>query len=210
MIVECSYCEAKVDARVIAEHVDPPDTEIGLQFRASLLACPNCGNALLAGESEDGYTEAGGIQWGIPNRIWPAPDRQFSWHIPRIVRSSLEEANKCFKATAYSACAVMCGRSLEGICRHYKTRSGYLGGGLKELLEKEIIDTRLFAWSEALHKSRNLGAHASDEVVPKEDAGDLLDFANAIAEYVFVLTEKFRAYLERQQEAKNAGKKPAV
>jgi Domain of unknown function (DUF4145) len=208
MIVECSYCEAKVDARVIANHTDPPDDVMGTQFRVSLLTCPNCGNALLAGENEDPFTDSDILEWTIPNRIWPAPDRHFSWHIPLIVRSSLEEANKCFKATAYSACAVMCGRSLEGICRHYKTRSGYLGGGLKELLEKEIIDKRLFAWSEALQKSRNLGAHASEEVVSKEDAGDLLDFANVIAEYVFVLTEKFRAYLERQQKAKNDGKKP--
>jgi len=206
MIVECPYCEARVDGKVIAQHVDPPD-ESGLRFRASLLACPGCGNALVAGEDEDVFNEDGEDEWDRPSRVWPSPDRRFSWHIPQIVRTSLEEANKCFKGAAYSACAVMCGRSLEGICRHYRTGSTYLGGGLKELLEKEVIDKRLFQWSEALHESRNLGAHASDEVVSKDDARDLLDFANAIAEYVFVLTEKFRQYMQRH---KKSGKKDDV
>ncbi len=95
----------------------------------------------------------------------------------------------------------MCGRSLEGICRHYETKSNYLVGGIKELLDSEVIEKRLFAWSEALRKLRNLGAHANDQAVSKKDARDLLEFANAIAEYVFVLSERFKAFMERQKKA---------
>lgn len=207
MVVECPYCEARVDGSIVAQHIDPPDELLDAHFRATLLACPNCRNSLLAGESEVGYSEHTGPVWDSPTRVWPSPDKDFSWHIPKIVRASLEEANKCFKARAYAACAVMCGRSLEGICRHYKTKSNYLGGGLKELLARELIDKRLFSWSEALQKSRNLGAHATDDVVSKVDARDLLDFANVIAEYVFVLTKKFEDFMKRQKEAANKSKK---
>ena len=195
MIVECSYCQARIDAQVIAEHVDPFDEFTGLRYRVTLLSCPTCKNSLVAGQ----YEKVGGQEWDSPTRVWPSPDRHFSWFIPPIVRSSLEEANKCYKAIAYSACAVMCGRALEGICRHYKTKSNYLGGGLKELLEQGVIDGRLFKWSEALQASRNIGAHATGEVVSQDDAGDVLDFANAICEYVFVLSAKFDEFMKRKK-----------
>jgi hypothetical protein len=92
----------------------------------------------------------------------------------------------------------MCGRSLEGVCRHYQTKSRYLGGGLKELRERELIDGRLFQWAEELQKSRNLSAHATGEKVSKQDARDLLDFTNAICDYLFVLTAKFEAFMKRR------------
>jgi hypothetical protein len=199
VIIECSYCEARVDAKVIAEHRDPynPDEEPG-PFRAVLLECPNCKNALLAGQILE-YFEKGST-WDEPTRLWPTPEKFLSHHIPEIVRTSLEEANLCFKARAYAACVVMCGRSLEGVCRHHKTKSQYLGGGLKELRERDLIDGRLFQWAQELQKSRNLSAHATGEKVSKQDAQDLLDFTNAICDYLFVLTAKFDAFIARRKK----------
>src|SRR5262249_34892443 len=98
------------------------------------------------------------------------------------------------------ACTVMSGRALEGICRHFGTQKVNLGPGIKQLREKGIIDTRLGTWAEELQKARNLSAHASDEKVTKEDAQDLLDFVEAICEYVFVLTAKFDSYMARRKK----------
>ena len=47
---------------------------------------------------------------------------------------SLIEAKICFKAKAFSACAVMCGRSIEGVCKHHDPKTKTLAGGLKKLL----------------------------------------------------------------------------
>jgi HEPN domain-containing protein len=118
-----------------------------------------------------------------------------------IIRSSLEEARLCFKAGAYSASAVMAGRALEGVCRHFGTKSSYLGSGIKELRENGIIDARLAAWARELQRARNLSAHASCERVSKRDAEDLLQFVEAIGEYVFVLTAKFESYMARRAKA---------
>jgi hypothetical protein len=96
------------------------------------------------------------------------------------------------------ACAVMCGRALEGVCRHFKTSSSYLAGGLKELLEKEIIDKRLFQWSQELQRHRNFAAHATDEKITREDAESLLEFVVAICDYVFVLSAKFQDFMSRK------------
>ena len=101
---------------------------------------------------------------------------------------------------AFTACAVMCGRALEGVCVDQKTTRKTLASGLKELLDKKVIDERLYAWGEALRQMRNLGAHASDEKVSREDANDLLDFVYAICEYVYTLNAKFQDFVARQKK----------
>jgi hypothetical protein len=199
MLIECTYCESRVDATELARHDSFDQQNDPSPFRAFLLECPGCKNPLLAGyypHIED-----------RPSRLWPSPDRYISSDIPSIVSTSLEEAERCLKAKAYTACAVMCGRSLEGICRHLKTKAASLAGGLKELVEKKIIDGRLFEWSEALRKQRNIAAHASGEKITGDDAQDLFDFSYAICEYVFVLNAKYEAFVKRQ--TKSAAKQSA-
>jgi hypothetical protein len=102
----------------------------------------------------------------------------------------------------------MCGRAIEAVCATYKTKSKLLAAGLKELRDKGIIDKRLFDWADALRVLRNIGAHATEEDISREDARDLLDFSMAICEYVFVLAEKYDDFVERQ--TKKAAKKAAV
>jgi hypothetical protein len=93
----------------------------------------------------------------------------------------------------------MCGRALEAICRE-KTGEAtlLLAKGLQKLKSTNQIDDRLFNWGEALCKERNIGAHASEETISRLDAQDILDFANAIVEYIYVMTAKFEAYKARK------------
>ena len=139
MIIECFYCESKVDAKIIATHVSPGqliDEDYGLfepDFQVNLLECPSCQNTLIEGHYLDGSEDMTKL-----SRIWPMPEKEIDRNIPRSVRVSLEEARKSFKAKAYLACAVMCGRALEAICSEYKTKDKSLAGGTKELLERGI------------------------------------------------------------------------
>ena len=94
----------------------------------------------------------------------------------------------------------MCGRTIEGVCKHHEPKTKNLAGGLKVLKDKGVIYKRLFDWGEALRTHRNLGAHATTQKVLKEDARDLLDFAIAICEYVFVLNKKFERFQARQKK----------
>ena len=102
----------------------------------------------------------------------------------------------------------MAGRAIEGVCQFHasaKSTKANLAAGLKELKTKGLIDDRIYKWGEELRKHRNLGAHASDVKVLREDAADLLDFASAICEYVFVLHAKFERF--EQRAAKRAKRK---
>ncbi|MFH1446782.1 MAG: DUF4145 domain-containing protein [Chloroflexota bacterium] len=198
MIIECPYCESKVDGKVIGEHVSY-NGEDPFPFKVVLLECPACKESLL-GCQELVQVGRDRDEWITGKRLWPQPISFYSRIIPDIVRDSLEEAQKCYNAKAYSACAVMCGRVLEGLCKIYETKNKNIAGGLKELLEKKIIDDRLFRWGAVLREQRNLGAHATGEKINKEDAQDLLDFANAICDYVFVLSDRFDKFMKRQEK----------
>jgi hypothetical protein len=96
----------------------------------------------------------------------------------------------------------MTGRALEAIGRHFHTKGKsdklMLAQGLEELHTAQIIDRRLYEWGKELQTNRNLAAHASGQIFERDDAEDLFDFAAAICEYVFVLTEKFENFKKRQ------------
>lgn len=197
MIIECHKCESKVDSKIIASR-QRFDDEFG-PYRISFVECPVCKDLML-GHQENIQTGPDDYDWGDAYRIWPEADKFFDGNLPPIVRNSIDQANKCYKAKAYDACAVMCGRVLEGICSEYKIKNKALKGGLKILHDREIIDKRIYDWGEALREHRNIGAHATDQKISREDARYLLDFTEAICEYVFILTEKFERFMESKKK----------
>lgn len=200
MIVNCHYCEARVDGIILTEHAEYVTNFDSPQLH-SFLECPVCRSSILVGQECVGYDESKDAWfYGSIQRLWPEPEKYLGWKLPDLVHDSLEEARKCYRAKAYNACAVMCGKTLEGICFEYKCKSRTLANGLKELLNNNIIDKRFFAWAEALREHRNLGAHASGKKTSGNDAKDLLEFTNAICDYIFVLTKKFENFMQRKEQ----------
>jgi hypothetical protein len=90
----------------------------------------------------------------------------------------------------------MTGRALEAMCHHFNTKGQTLAGGLRELLDREIIDKRLHQWGDELRLNRNLAAHATGKRFHAPDADALLTFALAICNYVFVLNEEFARFIQ--------------
>lgn len=203
MLIECPRCRSRVDAKVEGECTLPKSPEDYDQFdtKVAIGKCSSCGDVLIGLQEEHEHPEYGSY-WADAERVWPQPKRAISRSVPDIVKSSLDEADRCFSAGAFTACAVMCGRAIEGVCVHHKTKAKTLHSGLKELLDKEVIDKRLFLWGDELRKLRNLGAHATGEKVAHQDASDVLAFAHAITEYIFVLTKQFQEFMSRRPKVK--------
>ena len=198
-LIDCPYCHARATGEVCGNaYQEDSESE---RSRFLLLRCPTCGNLLVAREE---FLQRGELEepdvWSDAERIWPLPAFDVAGCVPELIRNSLEEADRCLRAGAFTASVVMTGRALEALCRHYQTKSQNLGQGLKELLDKEIIDKRLFEWGEALRVHRNLAAHATGEKFSHDEVRDLFQFAVAICDYVFVLTEKFQQFMKRKQQ----------
>ncbi len=199
MLIECPHCRSRVDAKEYGHHSDSRviDDTYTPPSRVVVCECPSCKSTLVGKQNEYEHPEYGSY-WSDAERLWPAPTKMIAISVPDIVKVSLEEADRCFHVGAFSACAVMCGRALEGICVHFNIKKS-LAKGLKELLDTEIIDKRLYKWGDELRKVRNFGAHATTERISNEDARDVLDFVHAISEYVFVLNEQFDRFMRRKE-----------
>lgn len=203
LVIDCPICEAKSHGEVLAQHIEFDDL-FGQYDCLSLVKCPACNNAAVVLQSDQNEPDAPEYRWGPVRRVWPRPQKRLSQDIPESVRKNVEEAEKCLRAGAYNACAVMCGRALESVSHAFGTKKKVLAGGLQDLRDAGVIDRRLYEWGDALRSERNIGAHASNTDITKQDATDLVEFTNAICEYVFVLTARFDRFMERKQSTRES------
>jgi hypothetical protein len=81
-----------------------------------------------------------------------------------------------------------------------------LAEGIKQLRDKNYIDSRLFDWSQHLHAFRNLAAHSDGDggSMTREDAEDLQAFVYAIIEYIYDLADRYEEFKERQEKRAKA------
>lgn len=131
-------------------------------------------------------------------RLWPAPSAiELSQSIPERIRQDIKDAQKCIAHGIWSAAVVLCGRAVERLATE-RAPGKTLAVGLAELKSQGVIDEKLFQWADALRRERNLGAHATEEEVTKENALDVLAFTIAIFEYVYTLSEKYAEFVARK------------
>lgn len=196
MIIECKTCEALVDAELLCYYLyeyedgDAPD-------RYSFLKCPQCANPILVAAIDD-YLED-------PYRLYPPEDAPLSFTIPEPIRNSYKEALSCFnRAKAYTATAILCRKTLEGMCSEYGFDKGNLPTRLQKLRDKGVIESRLYEWADMLRLFGNDAAHDVNVTISKKDAEDILEFTHAILEYVFTFQDKFEKFKQRRSAEKKS------
>lgn len=199
IIIDCPHCMVRVKAA--ARTLIPGEADECF----FLVQCPSCKSPLFgsAYSFQDDYND---WHWTNAERIWPAPAvTEVSNVIPEPARRDIKDAQKCVSHGIYSAGAVLCGRALERLIKEKTGSAHMIGKGLKQLLDSGAIDQRLYEWAEALRRERNIGAHASDEEITKENAQDVIDFTIAIFDYVYTLSEKYAKYMARKSAAVASG-----
>lgn len=131
-----------------------------------------------------------------PATVYPAPHR-LSPSVPSGLRREWEEAQTCFRAKAYSACAVMVRRTLEGTCAEQGVKEKTLAKSLKKMADDGLVDETLSQWADALRLVGNKGAHYTGKPVVREDAEDALAFAEALLDHIYVLRKRFEEFRRR-------------
>ena len=98
----------------------------------------------------------------------------------------------------------MFGRALEALAadkladaKSPKVKRISLGSGIRELKNRNLIDQRLFDWSQQLQAFRNIAAHADGAIISRADAEDLQAFVYAIIEYIYDLSDRYEEFKER-------------
>lgn len=195
-LIDCDVCEARVAASREGSYdvyVDAAEHSV----RYLLLKCPECETALLAQQDDEAPSfpvDDGAPRWGNLVRLYPhARGRKLGAAVPEAVNKIFSEAYACWKSKAYAACATMCVRALEGVCKSQGAKGGDLATCLKDLMQRGALDKRLADWALALDIAQN-----SERDVSKDQASDLLDVAEAVAEYVYTFRGKLAAFEQRR------------
>ncbi len=196
IIIDCPDCALRVSASVkgFVKHTDTDHAVV-------LTRCPGCEGPLV-GFAQLYQDEQNDWVYDSAERLWPAPSAvELSTSIPERIRQEIKDAQKCIAHGIWSAAVVLCGRAVERLAAE-KAPGKTLALGLAELKAQGVIDDKLLQWADALRKERNLGAHAAEEEVTKENATDVLAFTIAIFEYVYTLSEKYAEFIARKAAKK--------
>jgi hypothetical protein len=225
-IIDCPQCKARV-AAIEKGRIDNFGyiEEVGEPYGGRLYmgSCPQCHTSLVGESSQIGFEglDSEYDQWSDIIRVYPKPAKVFSsYRIPRSVNVSLSEAERALQVNANIAACAMLGRTLEAICRDVidqqtkqksantqptpttKQKPIMLGEGIRKLKAMNVIDDRLFEWSQQLQAFRNLAAHADEgTAISREDAEDLQTFVYAIIEYIYDLTDRYNEFKSRANRA---------
>jgi hypothetical protein len=200
MIVECKQCQAVVNAEAVTGYnyvYEDENTRSRVNAVYELCLCPRCQSPFLIDQDN---------VYGV-RVLYPPQDNRINPNLPALLKSAYYEAVSCFKAKAYTATAIMCRKTLEGICAEHGIKGNNLVKSLKELKDNGIIESRLYEWADALRISGNEAAHDVRVTISPEDARDILEFTNALLEYIFTFRDRFEQFKERRakREATNRG-----
>ncbi|WP_164073696.1 DUF4145 domain-containing protein [Stenotrophomonas maltophilia] len=193
MIYYCESCEAHKNfnpRNVLELPNETPPAEY------TFAACEKCDSPAVfirenigLGFDEDDYY-----------RLYPAHERFISFRLPRVVRTSYEEAVRCEASKCWIASVTMVGRTLEAVTKQYAPGARSMFAGLQKMFEDGVISQEIHEWANALRTVRNIGAHAVDEEVTRQDASDALDFLQAILETLYFMRPKFNAMKARREQ----------
>ena len=204
----CPTCNLQVEARSIARghggyqraSDDPFDGEIETEYHgdAYLVAiCPKCDSPFLLKQSR--YTVLGDSETVTREELlYPKSTPLPLSGVPEPVRRAFEQAQRSFATASFDACALMCRRSLEALCKSFGVEGRTLAVKLEALAGRQINEARLVEWAHGIRHVGNEAAHDTDSEVSKDDARDALDFTEALLTYVFVLNERFETFSVRR------------
>jgi len=194
-ILECPDCDTNVAAEVL-KHIDVSEPDWSLRSRYSFLACPRCQHPFVMAQDDIGEG------WDTPILLFPERVGGLGSSVPEPIRRAFAEALICFSAKAFTASAIMCRKSIEGLCHDQEASGRTVVAKLADLQAKGVVEARLHAWADALRMSGNQAAHDVEVSTSRADAADLIDFARALHEYVYTFGERLKHFQARQAKSR--------
>jgi len=197
MIIHCTECRQYVEAKETGSYWRHFEgREPSCQY--TLLACTACSSPILVRQTNIGNM-AEGDKWDTPFVVFPQADTRVNPNAPKEIRAAFEEACTCYRSQAYTASAIMCRKTIEGVCSEHGVAERNLYSSLGKMKENGLIDERLFEWSDALRLVGNEAAHGVTTSISQTDAKDMIEFTNAILDYLFSYRDRFEQFKKRRE-----------
>ncbi len=143
--------------------------------------------------------------WNEPAHIRAFPleddNRSLSSCAPESVSQPYYEAVHAESPGLWEASAVMLGKSLEVVCRHFYPDSKSMFEGLNTLYAKGFLSKRMLDWGHDVRVLRNAAAHRRELAITESDVSVAFDFCRALIVILFEIDHNYAVY--RQAKSKH-------
>jgi len=151
--------------------------------------CVNCGGAVLAGKSESSK---------LIDEMYPTPS-VLSESIPEKPRNFLQQAIDSLHAP--SGAIMLCASSVDAMLKVKGYREGTLYARIGEATNDHLLTPEMKQWADQVRLDANEQRHADEEIdLPApEEAAQTIEFAKALAEFLFVLPSRVQRGIEESE-----------
>ena len=180
-----------------------------------IYACSSCAGVVAAEIEETERPPATGgmalLEVGSPIRrverynitqVLPSP-KLISESIPSRAREYLRQASESLHAPAGSI--ILCASAVDAMLQENGYIEGTLFGRINKAKENHLITGNMALWANQVRLDANEQRHAdTDAELPTSEEAELtLEFASALAEFLFVLPSKVTRGLEKSGKSKS-------
>src|SRR5260370_25661123 len=212
IVMVCGHCGNRTVFEMKGEYFMVGDWEgYQINIKNSLLRCKTCSMPTL---EQSTYNPTMDIMEDKPEIEILYPAFNAIKNLPETIEKRYTEALKV-KNISPSLFAVMAGRTLEAVCKHEDAKGNTLSDKINNHArsERKRIPQILADMAHQLRQIRNLGMHDKEYEVTIGDVPIILDFVDAILEYLYVAPSKInrvKKRLNKQKQDKGQGKTESI
>jgi len=200
MIMLCGHCGNQKTWELHEPHATEKqhpsgNSEVSVYKVYSTLMCSTCSQPTLRQTNMLYFEVDTELVEASTETLYPIEMAQLS-NLPEAIERKYKAALKV-RYIEPNACAVLIGRTLEAICNHEKAQGKDLAHKLDYLASTGRIPQTLAQMAHQARQFRNLGAHDDEDEVTETDVPMIIDFAEAILEYLYVAPAKIEAVQAR-------------
>jgi len=193
----CPTCEKSAAVGVVASwDVFPANGEEFDPHRWKMCKCLECAAGLVFIE-EPTWSGWDRDDWG-KTLVYPETSRSLPLSVPKRIRDSFDEANRCMSVRAFNGAALLARRAVEALCDELGAGGRTLNEKLEDSKASGLLNDQLFNWSTVVRRVGNAGAHETSKQMSREDAVDGLKFLEALIDYHYVFQARYQDFVERQ------------
>ncbi|RUW62104.1 DUF4145 domain-containing protein [Mesorhizobium sp. M7A.F.Ca.US.008.03.1.1] len=121
--------------------------------------------------------------------------------IPEPARTFLQQAFETLRAP--DAAAVMAGSAVDAMLKKHELTEGSLYARIDEALKKNLLTEGMAKWAHSVRLGSNRPRHADDTRphVSPEEAKQAVEFAEALGNFLFVLTARIDRGIKAAEQA---------
>lgn len=194
ILSRCPHC--RVDQPNMGLVTSPPIQTVNHSGRAvawwGLYKCGRCGGCVLAKADDKG---------GYVSATYPPVENAVPATVPPTARTYLTQAINSRHSPA--GAVMLAASAVDAMLKAIGLKEGSLYKRIDAAAATHVITEEMAAWAHDVRLDANDERHADDEIALKTetDAERCIEFASALAQFLFVLPEKVRRGREAAKKA---------